>query len=71
MTTHTGRLSMIELIEREFDLRLRLEELEIQRSEDNAGDRADAGAQYAKVKADLNNARKAVEATRGKASSSK
>jgi len=66
MTTHTGRLSMIELIEREFDLRLRLEELEIQRSEDNAGDRADAGAKYAQVKAELDNARKAVEATRGK-----
>ncbi|GAB2182139.1 hypothetical protein DLREEDagrD3_23620 [Denitratisoma sp. agr-D3] len=52
---------MIELIEREFDLRLRLEELEIQRCEENAQERAHTGAQYAKVKADLAEVRKAAE----------
>lgn len=50
---------LAELTEREFDLRMRLEDLETKRSSESAEEQAHTAALYAQVKAALDAARKA------------
>ena len=51
---------MVELMEREFDLRLRMEQLSLESSDENTEEQARVGRLYAQAKADLDDARKAL-----------
>ena len=53
---------LLELTEREFDLRLRMEQLSLLNSTENAEEMARIGCQNAKVKAELDEAQKAERA---------
>jgi hypothetical protein len=53
---------LLELTEREFDLRLRMEQLSLLNSTENAEEMARIGSLYAKVKAELDEAQKAERA---------
>ena len=56
----TTQPNLAELTEKEFDLRMKLEDLECKRSPENAEERARTAARYAQAKADLVAARKAL-----------
>ena len=53
---------LLELTEREFDLRLRMEQLSLLNSTENAEEMARIGCLYAKVKAELDEAKKVEQA---------
>jgi len=60
MAKSSSKPSMVELMEREFDLRLRMEQLSLESSDENAEEQARVGRLYAQAKADLDDARKAL-----------